>query len=233
MRAATAIDHQFEGFPHRAFELLRQLAEHNNRAWFAANRMALEAALVRPALALVTDLGPLLRHRVSPGLRAEPRVGGSILRLQHDARFVRAGPFRTHLELWFWDGAGASRDHPGYFVRLTPDQLVVGAGISLFPAERLLRYRAAVDQPGSGRELVAIVHSLERAGWSIDGGRLGRVPRPYAADHERGRLLRMVGLRLERAEPLPDTVFGPRLPQLLVTEFIRLRPLHRWLVELG
>ncbi len=37
---------------------------------------------------------------------------------------------------------------------------------------------------------------------------------------------------MERAEPLPETVFGPGLPQLLVTEFVRLRPLHRWLMKL-
>jgi uncharacterized protein (TIGR02453 family) len=223
---------RFTGFPRPAFELLRQLAEHNNRAWFATNRPALEAALVRPALALVTELGPLLRRRVSPGLRVEPRVGGSILRLQHDARYTRDGPFRTHLELWFWEGQGAGRDHPGYFLRLTPDHLVVGAGITMFPADRLLRYRTAVDELRSGRELAAILHRLQRAGWSLEGGRLRRVPRPYPPEHERGHLLRLVGLRVERAEPLPDAVFGPQLPRLLVMEFVRLMPLHRWLGDL-
>jgi uncharacterized protein (TIGR02453 family) len=232
MDAVTAARARFGGFPRRGFELLRELAEHNNRAWFAANRPAFEITLVRPALALVSDLGPLLRRRVSPGLRAEPRVGGSILRLQHDARYTRDGPFRTHLELWFWEGPGASRDHPGYFLRLTPDHLVVGAGITMFPADRLLRYRAAVDEPGSGRELAAILHRLGRAGWSLQGGALRRVPGPYGPDHERGPLLRLIGLRVERAEPLPEAVFGPQLPHLLVTEFVRLRPLQRWLGNL-
>jgi uncharacterized protein (TIGR02453 family) len=233
MNDATRVRPRFDGFPREAFELLRELAEHNNRGWFAANRTALDASLVRPALDLVTDLGPLLRERVAPGLRAEPRVGGSVLRLQHDARFVRDGPFRTHLELWFWEGPGPSRDHPGCFVRLAPDRLAVGAGITLFPADRLLRYREAVDRPDSGRGLAATVHRFTRAGWSLEGGQLARVPKPYPADHERAGLLRLVGLRIERAEPLPDLVFGPRLPLMLVSEFVRLRPLHQWLVSVG
>jgi uncharacterized protein (TIGR02453 family) len=232
MYAATVAPGRFSGFPREAFELLRELAEHNNRAWFAANRRALQGRLVRPALDLVSDLGPLVRRRLSPGLRAEPRVGGSILRIQHDARFVRDRPFRTHLELWFWEGPGASRDHPGYFVRLTPDTLTVGAGITVFPSDRLSRYRTAVDEPRSGRELAAVLYRLGRAGWTVEGDRLRRVPRPYPADHDRADLLRLVGLRAERAERLPDAVYGPLLPDVLVTAFVRLKPLHRWLTAL-
>jgi len=232
MNAAPVLESRFGGFPRQAFELLRQLGEHNNRAWYAAHRPALEAMLVRPALALVVDLGPLLRQRVSSTMRSEPRVGGSILRLQHDARHVRAAPFRTHLELWFWEGDGTSREHPGCFVRLAPDRLVVGAGITVFPTHLLAPYRVAVDRVASGTKLSAILHRLESAGWSVEGRRLRRVPGPYPADHERRDLLRLMGLRVERPEPLPDAVFDAALPEMLAAGFARLRPLHRWLAEL-
>src|SRR4030081_1198612 len=105
---------RFAGFPREGLELLRQLEANNSRAWFAAHRQLFRELLVGPAIDLVVELGPMLRQRVSLGLRAEPRVGGSVLRLQHDARYRRAHPFRTHLELWFWDGRGASRAHPGF-----------------------------------------------------------------------------------------------------------------------
>jgi uncharacterized protein (TIGR02453 family) len=230
MQAAPIRPAPFTGFRSDAFELLRLLGENNDRRWFAAHRPALESLLVRPALALVIELGPVLRRRVSPHLRAEPSVGGSLLRLQHDARHVRAKPFRTHLELWFWEGEGPSRDHPGCFVRLMPERLVLGAGITTFPADRLDRYRDAVDAPRSGRALVALLHRLTLAGWSIEGSCLRRVPRPYPADHERAHLLRRRGLRVERSQALPAAVFGPQLPELLAATFSRLRPLHHWLV---
>src|ERR1051326_6995247 len=172
----VAPDVRFAGFPRPAFELLSELARNNDRAWFAEHRPELEDLLVRPALGLVVELGPLLRRQVSRGLRAEPRVGGSMLRLQHDARFNRSAPYRTHLELWFWEGPGPSHQHPGFMVRLTPAALVLGAGITTFPAWVLARYRAAVDEPASGRELAAVVHRLEQAGWTTHGAQLRGVP---------------------------------------------------------
>src|SRR5215831_8429086 len=108
MHSANAIEHRFSGFPRQGLRLLSQLAEHNNRAWFSPRREVFRALLVAPALDLVTQLGPLLRSRLSDGIRAEPRVGGSILRQDRDARFAREAPLRTHLELWFWEGSGPS-----------------------------------------------------------------------------------------------------------------------------
>jgi uncharacterized protein (TIGR02453 family) len=236
MCAVTTANGRFGGFTREGLELLRQLEANNTRAWFAAHRKLFQELLVGPALDLVVQLGPLLRARVSPGLRAEPRVGGSILRMQHDARYLRAHPFRTHLELWFWEGRGPSHQHPGFFVRVAPDQLVLGAGITLFPPDMLLRYRDLVDEPGPGRELAGLLHRVEAAGYEVAGPRLQRTPRPFAADHERAPLLKRLGLRVERAEtlpgPMPEAVLGPVLPELLVSGYARLKPLHRWLLRL-
>jgi len=232
MHAVAAVKSRFVGFPRPAFELLAQLAENNNRAWFAAHRPALEALVVRPALDLVVDLGPLLRRQVSQAIRAEPRVGGSILRLRHDARYAREDPFRTHVELWFWEGRGPSHQHPGFFVRLTADQLVLGAGITSFPAGMLERYRAAVDEPHAGRNLAGIVHRLERGGWAVEGHWRRRVPAPYPPNHERADLLRRTGLRVARAERLPEAVHGPGLAPLIASGLARVSQFHRWLAEI-
>ncbi len=235
MHAVTTAPRRFGGFCRESLELLRQLEANNSRSWFAAHRPLFRELLVEPALDLVVDVGPLLRERVSSALRAEPRVGGSILRLEHDARYARDRPFRTHLELWFWEGRGPSHQHPGLFVRLDPERLVLGAGMTLFPRDLLPRYRERVDQPGTGRELAGILHRLEQAGARVDGRCLRRTPPPFPPDHERASLLRRLGLRAEHAEPLagtPEAVLGPVLPALLVSGFVRLEPLRRWLSRL-
>jgi uncharacterized protein (TIGR02453 family) len=236
MNAAIHARDRFRGLSREGLELLRQLEANNTRPWYEAHRTLFRELLVEPAIDLVLELGPLLRERVSPHLRAEPRLGGSILRMAHDARYARDAPFRTHLELWFWEGRGPSHQHPGFFVRLRPDELVLGAGITLFPPEMLLRYREAVDQPASGRELAGLLHRLEGAGMRMNGQSLQRTPRLFPADHERGALLRRLGLRVERAEALPqavpEAVLGPVLPELLVSGFVRLLPVHRWLTAL-
>jgi uncharacterized protein (TIGR02453 family) len=236
MRNVTAANGRFRGFTREGLELLRQLEANNTRAWFGAHRQLFQELLVGPATDLVMELGPLLRHRLSPGLRAEPRMGGSVLRMQHDARYLRGQPFRTHLELWFWEGRGPSHQHPGFFVRVAPEQLVLGAGITLFPPDMLLAYRERVDEPTPGRELAGLLSRLEMAGYQVTGQVLQRTPRPFAPDHERASLLRRLGLRVERVEALPDgmpeAVLGPVLPELLASGFARLKPLHRWLLRL-
>ena len=236
MRAAPAAPRRFAGFSRESLELLRQLEANNCQTWFDAHRQLLRELLVEPAIDLVIEIGPLLRERVAPGLRAEPRIGGSILRMRHDARYRRAGPYRTHVELWFWEGRGPSHQHPGFYVRLAADELVLGTGITLFPPALLLRYREQVDRPGPGRELVALLRQLEASGVRVGGQHLRRTPRPFPADHERAALLKQVGLRADRAEPLPGTmpeaVLGPILPELLVSGFVRLEPLRRWLLRL-
>jgi uncharacterized protein (TIGR02453 family) len=230
------VDRRFGGFSRESLDLLRQLEANNTRTWFAAHREHFQELLVEPALDLVVELGPMLRERISPDLRAEPRVGGSLLRLQRDARSHLALPFRAHLELWFWAGRGPSHMHPGFFVRIAPDELVLGAGIPLFPPDLLLRYREHVDQPGQGSELAALLQRLQTGGARIEGSSLQRVPRPFLTDHTRASLLRRTGLRAERVEPLPagtpEAVLGPILPELVVSGFRRLAPLWRWLASL-
>ena len=236
MRAVPTASRRFAGFSRDCLELLRQLEANNDQVWFEARRRLFRDLLVEPAVDLVVEIGPLLRGQLSPGLRAEPRVGGSILRMRHDARYLRQRPFRTHLELWFWEGRGPSHQHPGFFVRLAAEELVLGVGLTLFPPEHLLRFRELVDQPGPGRELVALLRRQETAGARVEGQRLRRVPRPFPADHERASLLRHLGLRVERVEPLPaampEAVLGPVLPGLLVSGFARLEPIRRWLLRL-
>ena len=233
MQPAPAATRRFNGFSPRALELLRELALNNNHSWFAAHRPELEQLLVRPSLALIEDLGPLLRSRLSAGIRAEPHVGGSLLRLRKDARFVRESPFRTHLELWFWEGRGRSSQHPGCFLRMTPDRLVLGGGITTFPTDMLARYRSAVDQPASGRELTALLHRLARRGWIAESPSRHRVPRPYGTDHARSDLLRRTGLKVERPEPLPEAAFDAELPALVASGLAQLKPLHLWLAQFG
>ena len=74
----------FAGFPREGFAFLADLATDNTREFFDAHRATYESALLEPAKGFVTALGEQLQARVSPGIRAEPRVNGSILRITRD-----------------------------------------------------------------------------------------------------------------------------------------------------
>lgn len=216
---------RFGGFPLGTPAFLHALGNTRDRSWLGQHRGEYESLVLEPACGLVTALAGPLRRRVGRGLRVEPRVGGSILRPHRDARFAPDRPLKPHLELWFWEGAGPSRRHPGFFIRVEPERLTLGAGIRSFAGPQLLGYRQAVDDPQRGLDLAALLRRLERAGWGAGGRSLHRVPPPYSADHERAALLRHLGLWVE-TDALPlESIHEPSLPDVVVAAFRSLRPL--------
>ena len=57
-------------------------------AWFEANRPCDEAAYRDPARTFVQTIGPALQA-IAPGLATEPRVNGSIFRINRDTRLTK------------------------------------------------------------------------------------------------------------------------------------------------
>ena len=223
----------FSGFDPAALSFLRDLGEHNDRAWFEAHRADYEGLVLRPARELVVALGGRLA-RLAPGLHPDPRVNGSILRLNRDARFsADKRPYKTHLDLWFWEGDGPSRGCSGFFLRIEADRVGYGAGMHHFDKETIAPYRAAVDDPKRGPELVRAVKKATGSGVILGGEQWKRVPAPYPADHPRGDLLRHGGMVVEEGTQIgvPDELFTAAFPAWCVERFRPLRPLQKWVAQ--
>ena len=75
--SATTTSSDFCGFRPEALQLLAELAggaASDDGNWLAQRRQDCQELLLDPARALIIALAPRLR-RLSPGLRAEPRIG--------------------------------------------------------------------------------------------------------------------------------------------------------------
>jgi hypothetical protein len=95
----------FAGFPPETIWFLRELQANNRKDWFDAHRGDYETYWVAPAKAFVVAAGRQLAELV-PQIRAEPRVLGSILRINQlggaalkrpPAGFTDDGPARRFL----------------------------------------------------------------------------------------------------------------------------------------
>ena len=216
-------------FPQATVDFLADLREHNSREWFDANRARYERDLVVPAKAFVTAVAPLL-DRLAPGITAEPRVLGSIFRINRDTRFSPdKRPYKDHLDLWFWHGERATAVS-GLFLRLTPDEFAVGAGAHDLQKGALERYRTAVADPVAGPALAGIVADLDRAGIGVAGRSMKRPPAGFTAAPEAAPLL--LHRALFTAVPEPSAVAtGDDLGERLERRWGLLAPLHLWLVE--
>ena len=127
----------FAGFPPETFAFLAGIAENNDRDWFQANRALYEAGYVEPARAFVEWVAPALAE-ISPEVRSEPKIGGSIMRVNRDVRFSRdKRAYKDHLDMMFWHGEKRGWTHPGFFLRITNEAVWLGSGMHHFEAERL------------------------------------------------------------------------------------------------
>ena len=229
----TATD-TFAGFPREGLAVLEALARDNTRPCFEANRAAYESALLAPAKAFVVALGDELRVRVSPAIRAEPRVNGSILRINRDTRFsADKRPYKEHIDVWLWEGGGPPRERPGYFMRLRPATVSVGVGMHRFERPVLEAYRAAVGEERSGRELEdALARATELPGVTVGGGdAYKRVPREFAADHPRADLLRHGALYVSGDWELPAEASRHSFVGWVADRLEHMAPVERWLTK--
>lgn len=224
----------FPGFPKATSAFLRGLSKNNDKAWFDAHRDDYQSCYVGPAKALVEAMAPHL-GKLSPDVHAEPRINGSIFRINRDVRFSKdKRPYKDHLDLWFWQGPDGrrSKECPGYFFRMTPTQLYVGAGMHQLDKRALGRYREAVADETSGKALEAALKKATRlAGAQVGGETYKRVPKGFDPEHPRADLLRHSGLFVEWLGPIPDEATTPKLPAWIMERYRAFAPVQRWLVE--
>jgi uncharacterized protein (TIGR02453 family) len=224
----------FTGFPREGLAFLEGLARENTKAYFDAHRATYASALLEPAKAFVVALGEELHARVSPAIRAEPRVNGSILRINRDTRFsADKVPYKDHLDIWLWEGEGPSRERPGFFVRLRPATVTIGVGMHRFDRPALEAYREAVGEERTGRELEdAIARATRLPGVAVGGGdAYKRVPQGYGADHPRANLLRHNALYVSGEWDLPAEVSRPGFAPWVAERLEHIAPVERWLTK--
>lgn len=221
----------FAGFPREAPSFLADLAANNARDWFERNRERYAAHVLAPAKQFVAALGARIAG-FAPAIRAEPRVNGSILRLNRDTRFSKdKSPYKDWLGLWFWEGEGPSRDCPGFYFKMEASALTLGAGKHMFGPDELESYRRAAADPTTGKALRAVLDAALAGGSDELGGRhYKRVPRGYDPDSPNAGLLLHNGLYVGRSGPLPHELFGPGAVEFCATAYEGYLPLHRWLV---
>ena len=117
-------------FTAATFKFLRDLANNNNREWFADNKERFEEKLREPALTFIRDFESYL-HKVSPHFRADARKsGGSMFRIYRDVRFSKdKSPYKTHTGIQFRHELGKDAHCPGFYLHLQPGELFAGVGI--------------------------------------------------------------------------------------------------------
>ncbi|HEY5601656.1 MAG TPA: DUF2461 domain-containing protein [Gammaproteobacteria bacterium] len=183
----------FNGFPKDLFKFLQELAKHNNREWFHANKARYQSSIVEP----MCDFIQAMAYRFDTmNIRfvADPRPhGGSMFRIYRDTRFSNdKRPYKHHVACHFRHEAGKDAHAPGFYVHLEPGAVFFGGGIWMPPNPVLEKIRnTLVENPNAWKRIINNSSFKKRFGGLEDSGRLQRVPRgfdknhPYAEDLKR------------------------------------------------
>lgn len=221
----------FTGFGTGTTDFLAGLSANNTKSWFDAHRDDYERHWVAPAKEFVMAAGEALTE-LNPRIEAQPKVNGSIFRINRDTRFSQdKTPYKDHLDLWFWEGERKGAVS-GYFLRVTPTHVGIGAGAHGFDKERLAEFRSAVVDPKAGKALQKAVDAVEAAGWPVKGESHKRPPRgvePVGPTQE--RFLLHGALWCGEDTEHPASMRSGRFVSYVMNRWQQLDPLHRWLVD--
>jgi uncharacterized protein (TIGR02453 family) len=181
MRGVTVEEPSFSP---ELFGFLRELAQNNDREWFAANKARYVAAVQEPALAFVEDVGLRLPEEVSRHLVADPRPnGGSLFRIYRDTRFARdKSPYKTHTGIQFRHERTRDVHAPGIYLHLEPGTVFMACGTWHPERETLHAIRTAIASwPARWEAIVQDPVFKER--FRLGGESLKRPPAGFDREH--------------------------------------------------
>jgi uncharacterized protein (TIGR02453 family) len=206
-------------FTNLTFRFLRDLAAHNERAWFQDNKRRYEAHVREPALRFIEDFSAHLRQ-ISPHFHAGPR---SLFRIHRDVRFSRdKSPYKTHTGIHFRHDASKDAHAPGFYLHLEPGSVFTGVGIWHPDGPTLRKIRTEIsEQPDRWKRASRGKRFVET--FELSGDRLTRPPKGFDPEHpliedlKRKDFIGVSGLtqRFVTAPDLPDAladVFGAGKP---------------------
>ena len=135
-------------FPHAAGEpyfreaglkFLRSLKRNNRREWFEAHKPEFERELKQPMLALIETVNKAM-EAFAPGHLRPPQK--CMMRIYRDIRFSSdKRPYKSHISAW-WSREGLEKTSGGgYYMHISPEEVLVAAGVYMPEREQLLAIR--------------------------------------------------------------------------------------------
>jgi uncharacterized protein (TIGR02453 family) len=194
-----------------ALDFLRELEDNNDRDWFKANRARYDELLLAPTRDLAEQLGQL----------GPPHF----FRPYNNTRFRPGPPLKEHIAASV--GAGPAV----YYVQLSLDGLVLGAGMWHPERDQLERFRAAIDDARRASSFERAVSKAESGGLELVEPELKRAPKGYSPDHPRIERLRLKRLAVTDRQPLRRWLHTRACDQRIRSELEAAQPFVTWLNE--
>lgn len=218
----------FPGFPPEALQFFRGLARNNRREWFLPRKPLFEEKVKEPMRQLVDALSAAL-HDFAPEYETDPDK--AIFRIYRDVRFSKdKKPYKEHMAATFHRRGTNTHGHAGYYIAISHKEVAIGGGVYMPEPPQLLAIRERIAERHEEFRRILAARPVRKLLGDLQGDRLSRVPRGFAADHPAADLLRYKNYILY-AELAPSLATSPALYKQIVERFRIMLSFMRFLTE--
>ncbi len=216
-------------FDRSFLKFFKSLALNNNREWFNEHKAEYRQSVVEPLAVFITEIAPRL-NRISKHFNADPRPnGGSMFRIYRDVRFSKdKSPYKLHAACQFRHKIGKDAHAPGFYVHLSPDEVIFGGGIWLPPNTVLNKIRdTIVDNPQEWHR-IKTSKPINKLCGGVRGEGLKRPPKGYDPEHQHLEDLKRKSFFAMRHEK-PAFIFGKNFVDEVEASFKAAKPLMKYI----
>jgi uncharacterized protein (TIGR02453 family) len=209
-------------FRPEALKFLRNLARHNDRAWFQPRKSEFDAELREPMLAVIRKITDAMLDFAPSHVRPAEK---SIFRIYRDTRFSNdKRPYKTHVAAW-WTHTGLERTSgAGYYFAVSPKEVIVAAGSYMPEKDQLAAIRHwLLDHHAEFRKLLQSA-TVRKHFKEFEGNALTRPPKGFPCEHPGMDLIRCRQWGLAATLPA-ETALKPDLAAIVIRHFKIAAPL--------
>src|SRR5258708_23675783 len=132
-------------FSGEALKFLRGLKRNNDRAWFEARRGLFEKELKEPMLRLIGEVNEAMAEFAPMHVRPPQKI---MMRIYRDIRFSKdKRPYKNHVSAWWVRDGLQKTSGAGFYFSVTPEEVVIAAGVYMPEREQLLAIRRCLAEP--------------------------------------------------------------------------------------
>src|SRR3984885_8496479 len=126
-------------FREAGLRLLRSLRRNNRREWFEPRKPEFERELKQPMLALIQTVNGAMEDFAPAHIRPPQKC---MMRIYRDIRFSSdKRPYKSHDSPWWPRGGPEKTSGGGYYMHISPEEVLIAAGVYMPEREQLLAIR--------------------------------------------------------------------------------------------
>ncbi len=220
----------FKYFPKETAKFYEDVRKNNNKEWFEENRARYNEFVLTPTRNFVATLGERLAELV-PTINYIPKINGSIYKIFRDARYHKGAPLKTHLGVFFWEGASRSTNS-GFYFQIAPPFYTCGVGTPCFEKPLLDEYRQTLLNDKKFNEFNSIINKMKSHHYELYGEKKKRLPRGIKAEGERAEYLLYNSLYISDETPINEDFYKDSFIDEIYGIYKNMLPYHTWLNNL-